>query len=138
MQARTIIPRVFLVILVLLTSACAGLATTGQKYTAEGDFAAPSMMDKTAAIELAAEVFRQQEVVETGRSPSSGFISGITYRGYSINRISFLMMVDIDIPAPGSLHVKATSTAGPEVAFTTDLDDIAEDFVRAYGKALGR
>ena len=138
MRPDRAIPGIVILLLALILGGCAGLATTGQKHTAEQDFSVAAAIDLPAAVELAARVFEQQMVIVTGSSPPSGYIAGITYRGRSINRISFTLMVDIRQPGPGMLRVKATSTAGPEVAFTTDLDDIAEDFVRAYGEALAR
>ncbi len=137
MSSRQVCYHLWVIVLMLGLSACAGLATTGQKYVAERDFAGVDGMTIEAAVALADDVFSQQQIVATGRSAPSGYISGITYRGSGFNRISFTLMVDITRPGPERLRVKATSTAGPEVAFTTDLDDIAEDFVAGYARALG-
>ena len=123
---------------VLLVSGCAGIATSGQQYNAEQVFAVDSAIDLQAASDLALEVCQQQEVTITGSSLSSGFISGLVYRGSGINRMSFFVDIYVGVPQPGQVRLKVTSTAGPEVAMTTDLDDIAEEFVRAYAEAASR
>ena len=125
-------------ILALLLSACAGTGSTGNQYSGERLFTVAASVDAVEAINRAKQAFQQQNIEVTGQNPQSGYLSGRLIKGSWINKLSYLVEVRLNVLQPGRIKVSTTATAGPEVAFTTDLDNIVNDFYVAYEPLITR
>ena len=128
--------RLIALLSVVFFSACAGMGTTGQRYTGERLLLSNITLDQPAAIELARSAFDRQGIEVTGQHPQSGYLSGKLNRGSWINRVSYLVEVRLTIPGPDRVKVSATAIAGPEVAFTSELDGIVNDFIAEFESLL--
>ena len=121
---------------VLLLAGCAGMGTTGSKYMNERTFQVNRDINIQEATDMAALALQDMEVTVTEQSGASGFLAGKLVTGWWVNRMSFFVEVYISTPGKQQVKVHASAVAGPEVAFTDELDDIVEDFYEAYEKRL--
>ena len=123
---------------VLLLTGCAGMGTTGSKYMNQRIFTTKHDIKIQKATEIAIQAFQDMEVVLSKKNMASGFISGVLTTGWWVNKETYFLEVYISIPDAKHVKIHATSTAGPQTAFTNELDDIVEDFYAAYKKNLDR
>ena len=116
-----------------MLSSCAGVGMVGSKYMNERTFEVPHAIDMPQATELAAQAFLSIERTTLGqKNTATGFVAGKRMVGWWVNTQSFFYEIYITTPGERSVKVHITTIAGPEVAFTDELDDLAEDFYNAY------
>lgn len=124
------------VVSLLFFAGCAGMGTTGSKYMNEHVFHVNHDIEIEKATSLAVQALRDMEVQVTKQNTASGFVSGILTTGWWVNKETFFVEVYISTPGKREVKVHATSVAGPQTAFTNELDDIVDDFYAAYEKRL--
>jgi hypothetical protein len=103
----------------------------------ERTFEVQYAIDMQQATELAAQAFLGIERTTLGqKNTATGFVSGKRMVGWWVNTQSYFYEMYITTPGDRSVKVHITTIAGPEVAFTDELDDLADDFYEAYAVQL--
>jgi len=120
----------------LLLSSCAGMGTTGSKYMNERIFHVSKDINIEKATNVAVEALQSMKVKITQQNRASGFVSGIYETGIWVNRETFFIELYISTPDKKQIRVHATTVAGPQTAFTNELDDIVDDFYKAFENNL--
>lgn len=120
----------------LLLSSCAGMGTTGSKYMNERIFHVNQDINIEKATNVAVQALQNMKVKVTQQNSASGFISGIYETGVWVNRETFFIELYISTLDKKQVRVHATTVAGPQTAFTNELDDIVEDFYKSFEKSL--
>ena len=121
---------------ILLLSSCAGMGTTGSKYMNERIFNVNQDINIEKATNVAVQALQSMKVKVTEQNNASGFISGIYETGIWVNRETFFIELYISTPDKKQVRVHATTVAGPQTAFTNELDDIVDEFYVAFEKSL--
>ena len=122
----------------LFVCSCAGMGTTGSKYMDQKIFPVPQAMTLEEATIRGAQAVRDTGGLVIKQTDSAGFISAKITKGWWINKLSYFLEVHLSMPEKGRLKAHASSVAGPEVAYTDELDSIVNDFYKAFEKALAR
>ena len=120
----------------LLIWGCAGMGTTGSKYMDQRTFQTDHDISIQEATDIATKALQIMGVTLTKQNAAAGFLAGELKKGFWINRVTYFVEVHISSPGGGMVKAHATAVAGPEVAFTDDLDNIVEDFYKAFEKNL--
>jgi hypothetical protein len=125
-----------LLLILLLVWGCAGMGTTGSKYMDQQTFQIDRDISIQEATAVAVQALQIMGVNLTKQNAAAGFLAGELIKGFWINRQTFFVEVHISTPGAGVVKAHATAVAGPEVAFTDELDNIVEDFYKAFEKNL--
>jgi len=125
-----------LLLSILLVSGCAGMGTTGSKYMDQRTFQMGHDIDIQEATGMAIQAFQLMGVTLTKQNAAAGFLAGELKKGLWINRMTYFVEVHISTPGGNQVKAHATAIAGPEVAYTDELDNIIEDFYKAFEKSL--
>ena len=124
------------IVTLLLFTGCAGMGTTGSKYMNEHTFQVNQDINLEEATNLAAQALQDMEVNITEQNNASGFLAGVLTTGWWVNKETYFVELYLSTSGKQQVKVHASSIAGPQTAFTNELDDIVEDFYEAYEKRL--
>ena len=124
------------IVSMLLLVGCAGMGTTGSKYMNEHTFQAKYDINIQEATDIAEQAFGVMEVRLMKKNAASGFLSGVLTTGFWVNKETFFIEVYISTPGKNQVKIHATTVAGPQTAFTNELDDIVENFYKAFEQKL--
>ena len=125
-----------LLLTILLVWGCAGMGTTGSKFMDQQTFQIGRDISIQEATSVAVQALQIMGVTLTKQNAAAGFLAGELKKGFWINRVTYFVEVHISTPGGGMVKAHATAVAGPEVAFTDELDNIVEDFYKAFDKNL--
>jgi hypothetical protein len=120
----------------LFAGGCAGIGTTGSKYMDQKIFSVPQIMTLEEATLRGAKAIQDMGGLVIKQTDSAGFLSAKITKGWWVNKISYFLEVHLSLAEKGKLKAHASSVAGPEVAYTDELDDLVNDFLKAFEKAL--
>ena len=121
-----------LLLTLLLVWGCAGMGTTGSKYMDQRTFQIGRDIGIQKATSIAVQALQIMGVTLTKQNEAAGFLTGELKKGFWVNRQTYFVEVHISAPGGGMVKAHATAVAGPEVAFTDELDNIVEDFYKAF------
>ncbi len=125
-----------LLLIILWIWGCAGMGTTGSKYMDQKTFQVGHDIDIQEATTMAIQALQLMGVTLTKQNAAAGFLAGELKKGSWINRVTYFVEVHILTPGGNLVKAHATAVAGPEIAYTDELDNIVEDFYQAFEKSL--
>lgn len=137
-KKRYLLCLIGLLLTVALLHACAGMGTTGSKYMEERSYNVYSDTSLEQASQLAAEALQNMGMEITRENTAAGFLAAKKVFGFWVNKQTMFMEVHLSMPSSGTVKAHAISIAGPEIAFTDELDNYVRNFYKEYEKALAR
>jgi len=136
MRSNGLACMITMILAVLFLCSCAGMGITGSKFMDQKIFSVPQAMTLEEATMRGAQAVRNTGGLVIKQTDNAGFVSAKIEKGWWVNKMSYFLEVHLSMAEKGKLKAHVSSVAGPEVAYTDELDDIVNDFYKAFEKAL--
>jgi len=137
-RKRCLFHLIGLLMMAALLQACAGMGTTGSKYMEERSYSICQDATLEQASQLAVEALQNMGMEITRENAAAGFLAAKKVFGFWVNKQTMFMEIHLSMPSSGTVKAHAVSIAGPEIAFTDELDNYVRDFYKEYEETLAR
>lgn len=124
--------RIFTIMLAITLVQLMLFGCAGMRHTKKQTMPAKYDVSVAEGTRIAAQAMQRTGFMITRQNDATGYLFGEKVKGAGIMRETFYLEVHIGKDVGSGLKVQATSIAGPEIAFTDELDDRVDEFFVAF------